>query len=295
MSKPLLHDGSDFPCKNYLGDFDQSPAGDPTATWAAGSPQKITLDDKAPHDGGSCQLSLSFDGGKTFRVIKSIEGGCVNPKGGEHTFDFNVPADTKSGKAIFAWTWFNHTGNREMYMNCAAVTITGTGTSTLNDRPEIFKANIGNGCSTTELTDVEFPDPGPDLEVISKDNLLIPTCVDPNSPQPSQSANPSEPAVVADPTNSVDSTSSADSADASYSATPTDSDAPNEPVPTRTSNVSAPATTPTPTGTISPTKYTVKAGDICIDIAKQQGVTLANLMKLNPNMYVLTPKPRNPA
>ena len=301
MSKPLLSDGSDFPCKNYLGDFNQSPAGDPTATWAAGSPQKVTLDDKAAHDGGSCQLSLSFDGGKTFRVIKSIEGGCVNPKGGEHTFDFNVPADTKSGKAIFAWTWFNHTGNREMYMNCAAVTITGSGTSTLNDRPEIFKANINNGCKTDETTDVEFPDPGPDLEVISKQFLRVPSCGGTDSPQPNQSADPSEPPVFDKPSNSVDSTSStssADSADASYSATPTDSAAPTDsdaptkkPVQTKTSDDSAPATTPTPTGTISPTKYIVKAGDICINIAKQQGVTLANLLKLNPDVYVQTPQP----
>jgi LysM repeat protein len=302
MNAPLKSDGSDFPCKNYLVDFG-TPAGDPTATWAAGSPQKVALDDKAAHKGGSCQLSLSYDGGKTFRVIKSIEGGCVNPEGGPHTFDFTVPADAKSGNAIFAWTWFNHTGNREMYMNCAAVSITGTGTSTLEDRPEIFKANINNQCKTVEETDVQFPDPGPDLQVISQADLSPPNCKD--SPQPDQPADPTEPAESADPTSSTssaDSTSSASSApvDASYSATPdapidsatpdapidsatpTDSGAPTKaPVSTGTSNVSAPATTPT--GTISPT-YTVKAGDICINIAKQQGVPLATLYKLNPDI-----------
>ena len=305
MSSPLKADGSDFPCKNYLVDFG-TPAGNPTATWAAGSPQKVSLDDKAPHDGGSCQLSLSYDGGKTFRVIKSIEGGCVNPAGGPETFDFTVPADAKSGNAIFAWTWFNHTGNREMYMNCAAVTITGTGTSTLDDRPEIFKANINNGCKTDEGTDVQFPDPGPDLQVISQTNLRAPTCGDStNSTEPADSANPTlptdsatptEPADSADPTDSDDCPSMVSSADASYSATPTasidsatpiDSDAPA--VPTATSNVSAPTTTPT--GAVSP-NYTVKAGDICIDIANQQGVPLATLYQLNPDMYVLTLTPR---
>jgi LysM repeat protein len=291
MSSPLKADGSDFPCKNYLVDFG-TPAGNPTATWAAGSPQKVSLDDKAPHDGGSCQLSLSYDGGKTFRVIKSIEGGCVNPKGGPETFDFTVPADAKSGNAIFAWTWFNHTGNREMYMNCAAVTITGTGTSTLDNRPEIFKANINNGCKTDEGTDVQFPNPGPDLQVISQTNLRAPSCE--GSPQPDQSANstepaasanptepadsanPTEPADSADPTNSADCTSSASSADA---ATPTDVEVPT--VPTATSSVSAPTTTPT--GTVSP-NYIVKAGDICMDIANRQGVPLATLYKLNPDI-----------
>ena len=314
MSSPLHPDGSNFPCKNYHEDFDQSPAGDPTATWAAGSPQQVTLDDLAAHDGGSCQLSLSFDGGKTFRVIKSIEGGCVNPKGGKHSFDFTVPADTKSGKVIFAWTWFNHTGNREMYMNCAAVTITGTGTSTLNDRPEIFKANVGNGCSTTERTDVKFPDPGPDLEVLASESLLLPTCTKADSSQPTQSADPTdfadpaEPTDVADPTNSADYTNSADStssassassanlanptysADPTYSAAPTGSDEPiEEPVPTGTSSVSAPTATPTGSNSL---KYTVKAGDICITIAKQQDIPLETLYKLNPAMYVLTSKIR---
>jgi LysM repeat protein len=306
MSSPLKPDGSNFPCKNFQGDFNSSPAGDPTATWAAGSPQQVTLDDLAAHDGGSCQFSLSFDGGKTFRVVKSIEGGCVNPKGGKHSFDFTVPADTKSGKVIFAWTWFNHTGNREMYMNCAAVTITGTGTSTLTDRPEIFKANVGNDCSTTERTDVKFPDPGPDVEVLASESLLVPTCTKADSRQPTQSADPTdfadpaeptdeptdkptdEPTDVADPTNSADSTSSVSSvssanlANPTYSAAPTISDEPTEePVPTRTSSVSAPTTTPT--GSNSP-KYTVKAGDICINIAKQQGIPLETLYKLNPDI-----------
>lgn len=312
MSSPLHADGSNFPCKNYLKDFDSSPAGDPTATWAAGSSQQVTLDDKAAHDGGSCQLSMSFDGGKTFKVIKSIEGNCVNPQGGKHSFDFTVPAETKSGKAIFAWTWFNHTGNREMYMNCAAVTITGTGTSTLNDRPEIFKANIGNGCSTTEKTDVKFPDPGPDLDVLASESLLLPTCTKDDSSQPTQSADPTdvadpaEPTDVADPTNSADSTSSASSATSAnlanptysaaptgsdeptepiYSAAPTGSDVPTkEPVPTRTSSESAPTATPTGSNSL---KYTVKAGDICINIAKQQDIQLDTLYKLNPAMYVL--------
>jgi LysM repeat protein len=194
-----------------------------------------------------------------------------------------------------------------MYMNCAAVTITGTGSSTLDDRPDIFKANIGNGCKTTEETDVEFPNPGPDVDVLSKEFLRPPSCDKPESsqPQPDQSADPvpsAEPTDVAEPeptkSDSEDSTSSKEStkssatsdspADATYSAAPIDSvessvesSSTKERVSTKTTSISAP--TATPTGDLSP-KYTVKAGDICMNIAKQQGVSLDTLYKLNPSI-----------
>ena len=330
MNSPLSTDGSNFPCKGYHSDFDRSPAGDPTATWAAGSPQKVTLDDSAAHGGGSCQLSLSYDGGKTFRVIKSIEGNCVDPNGGKHSFDFTVPDDAKSGKAIFAWSWFNHIGNREMYMNCAAVTISGTGTSTLDDRPEIFKANIknDNNCKVAEGTDVKFPNPGPDLEVLSEANLSPPTCdQDPSSPSPDESANPiepDEPTDSADPTDSAaptepaEPTESADpdptnsAADSTNSANPTDS---ADPYPTNSADSTSsanPTNSAAPTDSDAPTEvpvststsnaaapsttppsgttYTVKGGDICVTIATQLRVSLATLFKLNPAMYVLTTK-----
>ena len=77
-------------------------------------------------------------------------------------------------------------GNREMYMNCAPINILGANAkrsaadqfesrlaskiaarqeSSLNSLPDMFKANIGNGCSTLEGTDVEFPSPGASLEL----------------------------------------------------------------------------------------------------------------------------------
>ena len=37
--------------------------------------------------------------------------------------------------------------------------------SSLSSLPDMFKANIGNGCSTLEGTDVEFPSPGASLEL----------------------------------------------------------------------------------------------------------------------------------
>ncbi|ROT43372.1 hypothetical protein SODALDRAFT_319847 [Sodiomyces alkalinus F11] len=165
MTSPLSPSGSDFPCKgslNLLG----SDAALPVTSWQAGQTYNLTINGGANHNGGSCQASLSFDGGNTFTVIHSYIGGC--PPAGVSAYDFTIPDDAPSAdNAIFAWTWFNQIGNREMYMNCAIVSIEGSDVSaaSFRSRPEIFKANVGNGCSTSEGTDVEFPNPGPDVTI----------------------------------------------------------------------------------------------------------------------------------
>ncbi|KAK2787790.1 hypothetical protein FQN52_007101 [Onygenales sp. PD_12] len=116
-TSPLLADGSNFPCKGY---HLSNPTSDPVATYAAGSTNTLKLTGTATHGGGSCQLSLSYDNGQTFRVIKSIIGGCPSDK---KEYEFTVPESAPEGNALFAWTWFNLVGNREMYMNCARVRI----------------------------------------------------------------------------------------------------------------------------------------------------------------------------
>ena len=63
-------------------------------------------------------------------------------------------------------SWFNNEGNREMYMNCAVVTISSQkrlGKRNLSG-PNMFIANLGNGCSTAAGTDVIFPDPGANIQ-----------------------------------------------------------------------------------------------------------------------------------
>lgn len=50
-----------------------------------------------------------------------------------------------------------------MYMNCAAVTITGGGSgfASMVDNPRIFVAQIGtNACTVKEGVPVDFPNPG---------------------------------------------------------------------------------------------------------------------------------------
>lgn len=167
-TNPLSTSGSDFPCKGYADDAFKS-----VADYQPGQEYDIELQGSATHDGGSCQISLSYDKGKTFRVIHSIIGGCPLSK----SYKFKVPSDAQSGEALLAWTWFNKVGNREMYMNCAQVTV-GSDSSRMegfsavskanafDSLPEIFVANVnGPGkCKTIEGKDVNFPQPGPSVE-----------------------------------------------------------------------------------------------------------------------------------
>jgi hypothetical protein len=164
---PLDATGSNYPCKGYHSDLGTG-AGEPTATFAPGGAYNFTVVGSATHGGGSCQVSLSYDKGKTFTVIQSIIGGCPLSS----NYGFTIPADAPTGEAIWAWTWNNNIGNREQYMNCAAVTIGAggakreveqRGTTAFSSRPQVFVANIGNGCTTTEGTDVDYPNPGPDV------------------------------------------------------------------------------------------------------------------------------------
>jgi hypothetical protein len=59
-------------------------------------------------------------------------------------------------------------GVREMYMNCAAVEITGDAAkrnfTKRASRPAMFTANIGNGCTSADNRDVLFPNPGSVVE-----------------------------------------------------------------------------------------------------------------------------------
>ncbi len=164
---PLAASGANYPCKGYQVDIGTA-SGASVATFNAGGSYEFTVVGGAPHGGGSCQVSLSYDGGKTFTVIQSIIGGCPLSS----NYPFTIPSDAPAGAAIWAWTWSNTIGNREQYMNCASITIGGASkrdvaekraTAAFSSRPSIFLANIGNGCSTTEGKDVDFPNPGPDV------------------------------------------------------------------------------------------------------------------------------------
>ncbi|RKP10130.1 hypothetical protein THASP1DRAFT_13260, partial [Thamnocephalis sphaerospora] len=99
------------------------PAGPIAAIYAAGSSIDVKIEGSTPHDGGHCQFALSYDGGKTFVVLRDVVGNCIT---GSREYSVLLPADVPSANnAVFAWAWINATGNREYYMNCADVIIKG--------------------------------------------------------------------------------------------------------------------------------------------------------------------------
>ncbi|KAJ5976455.1 hypothetical protein N7481_010162 [Penicillium waksmanii] len=176
-NSPLAADGSDFPCKLRQGSF-QAPSHE--NVYHIGDNQTVRLIGSATHGGGSCQISLTTDlepsKNSKWNVIKSFEGGCPsdvsrNLNGMWNTdhdleLPFTIPEGIQPGKYTLAWTWFNKLGNREMYMNCAPITVTNAPLDPPSRNvadapafPSMFVANI-NGCMTTEGVDISFPEPG---------------------------------------------------------------------------------------------------------------------------------------
>ncbi|CAD6443655.1 6ddf54f6-8b80-4546-8d99-e3ab49dc815f [Sclerotinia trifoliorum] len=184
-SSPLAADGSDFPCKQRSGVYEVTTQN----SMDLGGSYDLAFKGSAVHGGGSCQVSITYDENptkdSTFKVIHSIIGGCpmrnIAGNNGDNanaidpdTYNFTIPTTLPAGKATLAWTWFNKIGNREMYMNCAPVTLSG-GSSKRHELierdqaaykalPNMFVANIGDGCGTADSLDVVFPNPGDSVE-----------------------------------------------------------------------------------------------------------------------------------
>jgi hypothetical protein len=162
-TSPLSASGSNYPCKTDNG-FTINQVTNITV----GKPLTLSFSGSAVHNGGSCQLSMTPgykpDTNSAFKVFYSIEGACPGLNGQTSTYQFTVPNDVPNGQYSMAWTWYNNIGNREIYMNCAPVTIAGSsGTQdTLNALPDmaIFNIPSKNSCGTKETFDVAFPNPG---------------------------------------------------------------------------------------------------------------------------------------
>ncbi|PSN74423.1 hypothetical protein BS50DRAFT_15739 [Corynespora cassiicola Philippines] len=172
-SSPL--EAGDFPCKQRSGAYEVTEMNQ----WAAGDNKTIKFTGSAVHGGGSCQFSITTDMQPTkesqWKVIHSVIGGCPadapgnltpeDPNGhGAGEFPVMMPANIPAGQYSFAWTWINKIGNREFYMNCAPIEVTGSeggDVSTLSALPDMFVANLpSTSCSTAEEQDFEFPNPG---------------------------------------------------------------------------------------------------------------------------------------
>ncbi|KAF2463374.1 uncharacterized protein BDR25DRAFT_384675 [Lindgomyces ingoldianus] len=162
---PLDPQGSNFPCKQRDGD----PYVIQKMNYlAVGSQQTLSFSGTAVHSGGSCQLAVSLDREPTksskWKVIYSIEGGCPGVGGAATTFPFTVPKELPNGQATFAWLWWNHSGNREIYMNCAPITVSGgsEGQDDFNQLPDVVFVNLValNTCKNHENFDYIFENPG---------------------------------------------------------------------------------------------------------------------------------------
>lgn len=101
-----LGPGNPYPCQGYIA----SQSRDPTEQYIQGSHASIRLAGTAAGSGGSCQISLSYDNGTSFRVIESIIGGCSQ----NVDLGFTIPSTASVGKALLAWTWFNTIGNIQL-------------------------------------------------------------------------------------------------------------------------------------------------------------------------------------
>ncbi|KAL8919551.1 MAG: hypothetical protein Q9208_006743 [Pyrenodesmia sp. 3 TL-2023] len=231
-NSPLDPSGSDFPCKQRPGVYE------PPATknvMPIGVPQTLSFKGSAVHGGGSCQISLSKDAKPTkeskWMVIHSIQGGCPAKAAGNlgddananvaAQFQYKIPPGIAPGEYTLAWTWFNKIGNREMYMNCAPITVTGGGktrrdvqdchgsSNTTNTYasdeifkrdtsfPEMFKANMpSTDCETETEKDVKFPNPGQSVENAGDPSALAPP-TGPKCGGAGASSSGSSPAVAA--------------------------------------------------------------------------------------------------
>ncbi|OAG12949.1 uncharacterized protein CC84DRAFT_1079899 [Paraphaeosphaeria sporulosa] len=172
-NSPLDPSGSNYPCKMTSATAGAGPMND----FAVGSKQQLSFSGSAVHGGGSCQISVTTDKNPTkdsvFKVIHSIEGGCPGVNG-PATFDFTVPDALPDGELVMAWTWFNHIGNREMYMNCANIQVSGgaSDNSKFEKLPDMAIANInvgkGASCKTAESSDYTFAGVGENGDTVDR-------------------------------------------------------------------------------------------------------------------------------
>src|SRR5690606_3160606 len=100
LNAPMQVWPRDFPCKQNLA----GGLGAPVVAYRPGATYVLRLKEGgAVHGGGSCQVLVSGDVGRTWRVVKSIVGGCPDAGVGGGEIMFRVPEDVGEGSRLFAW------------------------------------------------------------------------------------------------------------------------------------------------------------------------------------------------
>lgn len=173
---------TDWPCKQPGGTYAVTSMN----TVAAGGSLDVQVMGGATHGGGSCQFSITTDTKPTkdsqWKVVHSQIHGCVGGPNdnnmSNNATDLNnpiipvkIPEGLPAGQYTFAWTWLNKLGNREFYMNCAPLTVTGgsskrdtasaNAASILGKLPDMFVANLPpTECQVAAEQDFVYPNPG---------------------------------------------------------------------------------------------------------------------------------------
>ncbi|KAF1967335.1 hypothetical protein BU23DRAFT_293628 [Bimuria novae-zelandiae CBS 107.79] len=173
---------ADFPCKQPGGTYAVTSMN----TVAAGGSLDVQLKGGATHGGGSCQFSITTDTKPTkdsqWKVLHSQIHGCLGGLPDENMSnnaeDMNnpvipvkIPEGLPAGQYTFAWSWLNKLGNREFYMNCAPLEVTGgsskrdeasaSAASILGQLPDMFVANLPpDECTVQAGQDFVYPNPG---------------------------------------------------------------------------------------------------------------------------------------
>lgn len=157
---------SDFPCKQRTGVYDITTMNN----MKVDEPQLLSFNGSASHGGGTCQLAVSLDKEPTaksvWKVIQTYEGGCPTSgdgNDGSNPFTFTIPKDMPNGVSTLSWTWYNKIGNRELYQNCAPITITGGSDNKdyYNSLPNLYVINLPTSeCQSVETSDLKIPFPG---------------------------------------------------------------------------------------------------------------------------------------
>lgn len=144
-----------------------------------GEPQVLNFTGEASHGGGTCQLAISLDKAptkeSTWKLIQAFEGGCpvsADGNAGSHPFTWSIPDSIPSTTVTFAWIWHNRIGNREIYMNCAPISVTGGSTSSdkYESLPNPYFVNMDDTCKSQDSTDLIIPYPG---EYVLKDSTNL--------------------------------------------------------------------------------------------------------------------------
>ncbi|KAF9582812.1 hypothetical protein BGW38_010728 [Lunasporangiospora selenospora] len=97
---------------------------------------------QARHGGGMCEFSLSYDGGKSYRLIGRYSKTCPDSY---YTWPVRIPKNakscTKKNQCLFVWTW-TAAVVPQFYMNCADIQLSGAKNGVYPPRKGIQVYNI---------------------------------------------------------------------------------------------------------------------------------------------------------